>query len=147
MAEKLAQDGSINDFCLSTYGSRHSVEIDEDIREPQTSAPAIRLHSPYKRASERRDTIESGFYLYLLVNASTDALNPEINLDEYSASEQLMTLLGHVLSCINSNRPADYHWEYELETDTITNYPYFDAEIFLQFTEPWTIGTSTMDEF
>lgn len=139
-AEALAEDAEIGAWCLAEFGARHEVLIDEDLRDPSSAAPAVRLHSPYKRANQESRQVEHGFFAYVLVNSAPDTVNAHINLSEFAATEKLMTFLYMVISTVFANKPAAAVMEYDLSTDTISSFPYFDAEIGLAFTQPLVIG-------
>lgn len=139
-AEALVQDSDLEAWCVAVYGSALEVEIDEDIRDPSTAAPVLRLHSPYKRAHEEQRDVEHGFYMYVLVNTDADRLETQSNLSEYQATEQLMTFLGMVIEIVFNNKPAAAVMAYHLETDTITSFPYFEADVALEFTQHLAIG-------
>jgi hypothetical protein len=51
-----------------------------------------------------------------------------------------MTFLDKVISAIFTNKPAAAVMEYDLETDTISDFPFFDADIALRFSQELVIG-------
>ena len=143
-ADAIAEDTTIQSWCQSIFGNTHTVIIDEDIRNPGNDAPAVRLHSPYKRANQEVREIDHGFYAYIMVNASEDALGPHINIDQFQATQHLMTFITYIISAINTAKPAVAVMEYDLETDTITNFPFFEADLALSFMQPLTIGQNPL---
>jgi hypothetical protein len=139
-AEALAEDSEINAWCLATFGARAEILIDEDLRDPSSAAPAVRLHSPYKRAHQEQRSVEHGFFIYVLVNAAADTTDAHINLSEFAATAQLMTFLDMIIDTVYDKKPTAAVMEYELTTDTVSSFPYFDAEIGLQFYQTLFIG-------
>ena len=140
IAAAVAVDSDISTWCQATFGDLHEVLMDEDLRDPSSAAPAVRFHSPYKRAHQEQRRVEHGFFIYVLVNSAADTVEAPANLSEFTATEYLMTFLDKVISAIFSNKPAAAVMEYDLTTDTISNFPFFDAELALLFNQPLTIG-------
>lgn len=139
-AAAIAEDSDIGNWCRAVFGAGPEVLIDEDLRDPSGAAPAVRLHSPYKQAHQERRRVEHGFYVYVLVNSAPDTIEPRLNLAEFAATEYLMTFIGKIITAIYTAKPAEAVMEYDLATDTISAFPYFEADIGLVFSQHLTIG-------
>jgi len=136
----IATDSDITAWCQATFGSAHEVLIDEDLRDPSGDAPAVRLHSPFKRAHQEQRLVDHGFYVYVLINSTPDAVNPESNLAEFAATEYLMTFIDKIIGAIYAAKPAAAVMEFDLSTDTITSFPYFEADLAVVFSQHLVIG-------
>jgi hypothetical protein len=143
----VAQDSELADMAVNWYGQAHRAFIDQDADNPpgEPDCPNLQFHSPEKRAAEDSRTVIYGFYLDIQVCDEADRMRAQENAFEFSATMRLAEFVERGLAVIRAAKPDDFSMSYEFVTDTITHFPVFTADVFVQFTQALVIGQDPLD--
>lgn len=139
----LATDAQLTTYANNWYGADHQVYIDQDQENPPGEDEGyvlIHLHSPSKNGHEESRTPEHGFYLAVDVQDPADAVRSESNASEFSATKRLDEIVMRIIEVIRATKPGNWAMGYDYETDTITAFPMFTADILITFVNHLTIG-------
>lgn len=142
LRDAVARDAAAVAWSVSNYGKTHNVFIDQDPENPpgESAAPDVQFHSPSKGADEEKRNIDYGFGVFVSIKDESEVSGGDANVTEFTATQKVNQYVVLILAAIRSAKPANYYMSYDYLIDTISNFPIFEVDIAVSFSEKVLIG-------